>query len=202
MSDSLSRKDIVEGWNYWYPLVYGYFYRRLNNRDDVEDLTANTLNAFFMKEGVQNDKGFVWQTAKNQLYKYIESKKMIPEMINLDDNFDAEKQTYTYFEENIENKYSAHYRAKMKQLLECCKKQLNKDDFQIVFSSIIDNQNSTEIATEYKIKPATVRQKLKRSIIKLKKGCTTLWIEINSEQPQTNPNPVENNQNSLKEFKI
>ena len=200
MSDTVSRKDIVEGWNYWYPLVYGYFYRRMNNRDDVEDLTANTLNAFFMKEGVQNDKGFVWQTAKNQLYKYIEAKKMIPDMINLDDNFDAEKQAYTYFEENIENKYSNHYRAKMRQLLDCCKKNLNTEDYNIVFSSIVDNQNSTEIAVEFKLKPATVRQKLKRSIIKLKKGCTTLWIELKSVQPvQTNP---KTNQNQIKESKI
>ena len=125
MSDTVSRKDIVEGWNYWYPLVYGYFYRRMNNRDDVEDLTANTLNAFFMKEGVQNDKGFVWQTAKNQLYKYIEAKKMIPDMINLDDNFDAEKQAYTYFEENIENSLIVYKRKQLWYFMS----ELKKDKF-------------------------------------------------------------------------
>jgi RNA polymerase sigma factor (sigma-70 family) len=186
MIETVSRKDVVEAWNYWYPLVYGYFYRRVNNPTDVEDLTANTLNAFFMKAEIENDKGFVWQTAKNQLYKYIESKKLIPDMINLDDNYDAEKQTYAYFEEHIETKYSVHYREKMKQLLDCCRKQLNKQDYEIVFSSIIDNQNSTEIGNDLNISPATIRQKLKRSIIKLKKGCTTLWIELKSPETATN----------------
>ena len=88
----------------------------------------------------------------------------------------------------------------MRQLLDCCKKNLNTEDYNIVFSSIVDNQNSTEIAVEFKLKPATVRQKLKRSIIKLKKGCTTLWIELKSVQPvQTNP---KTNQNQIKESKI
>ncbi|MEM1312085.1 MAG: sigma-70 family RNA polymerase sigma factor [Patescibacteria group bacterium] len=178
MFENVSRNDVIEAWNYWYPLVYGYFYRRVNNQTDVEDLTANTLNAFFMKAEVRNDKGFIWQTAKNQLYKYIESKKLIPDMINLNENLDVQKQTYAYFEEHIETKYSSHYSQKIKQLLDCCKKQLSKQDYGIVFSSIIDNQNSSEIGKYLNINPATIRQKLKRSITKLKKGCTTLWIEL------------------------
>ena len=34
-------------WNYWYDCVYAYFYRRVSNRIDVEDLTMETLEASF-----------------------------------------------------------------------------------------------------------------------------------------------------------
>jgi DNA-directed RNA polymerase specialized sigma24 family protein len=32
--------DVEKQWSEYYPKVYGYFFRRLNSREDVEDLTC------------------------------------------------------------------------------------------------------------------------------------------------------------------
>ena len=180
LESDCSRSDIEKLWDHWYPLVYGYFYRRVNNREDVEDLTANTMTAFLTKADVVNPKGFVWQTAKNQLYKYISQKSDKPSIVELHDNHEEQERFISFeeFEEEIEDKYSDHYQAKINQLVECCKKQLSDDDYKIVYMSIVDDCNSTQIGEEFSIKPATVRQKIKRSFDKLKQHCTDMWVVL------------------------
>ncbi len=193
LDSEISKKDISEAWDYWYPLVYGYFYRRLNNQQDVEDLTSNVLTAFFLAENVENPKGFIWQTAKNQQYKFIDNKNRSPFTVILEENTDFQTQDYAHFEsvEENENKYSEHYEAKIQQLIECCKKQLTGEDYNIVAESIIDNKNSTQIGIKYNLKSATVRQKLKRSFSKLKSGCTELWISFKQSENTTNSSETE-----------
>ena len=44
MNDSFSKSL----WDEYYAKVYGYFYRRLDDKFLVEDLTAETLNDFFL----------------------------------------------------------------------------------------------------------------------------------------------------------
>lgn len=178
MIDSPIKKGTEhEAWEYWYPLVFGYFYRRVNKRHDVEDLTANTLNALFLKKDVQNPKGFIWQTARNQLYKYITQKQTEFSTINIDEYEHLTGQWKEEVEElDIPN--SAHFESKLEQLKACLNTHLEGDDLAIVTLAINENKNSTEIGEELHIKPATVRQKIRRSFLKLKESCNSLWLEL------------------------
>ena len=46
-----------DDWNYWYDRVFSYFYRRVNTRFDAEELTAKTLNDFFLtSKEIENQK--------------------------------------------------------------------------------------------------------------------------------------------------
>jgi RNA polymerase sigma factor (sigma-70 family) len=175
----MSPEQIQEAWNYWYPLVYGYFFRRINSRDDVEDLTSVTLTALFTKDDVKNPKGFVWQTARNQLNKYIEKKSSSPTYITLDEvseNYlsSSIKNTPGY-DEQEPDVVSPWYLEKKKRLIECIENNLKEEAQEIVKLSLIEEKNSTQIGQILEIKPATVRQKLKRSIQKLRKECKTNW---------------------------
>lgn len=190
----ISHNEINQAWEYWYPLVYGYFFRRVNSKEDVEDLTANTLSALFLKPDVQNPKGFVWQTAKNQLYKYIEQKQKNPDSLDFQDSkveYMTAQMSYEMYpknDEELENMRSPHYQAKIDQVIECCKNKLKEEDYKLVFFSIVENHSSTEISQKLNLKADTVRQKLKRSISKLKMHCVELWQVLKESEPVTAPN--------------
>jgi len=192
LETGINKNQIIESWDYWYPLVFGYFYRRLNNRQDVEDLTSNTLTALFLNSEVTNPRGFIWQTARNQLYKFIDQKTKNPHPVSLDiqdhqNSFGDYPETFGFTnrdsafanldDSDLENKYSDHYQAKIDQLIGCCRNHLEEKDYQIVCLSIMEEKNSTQIAQAFNLKPATVRQKLKRCLGKLKQSCLELWLE-------------------------
>lgn len=181
MIDSpISSSQVSQAWDYWYPLIYGYFYRRVDVREDVEDLTANTLAALFIKEDVQNPKAFVWQTAKNQLYKYISAKSQLPKTVDFQEEIVEHFVTDRGYSLDLEfdEVYSPHFESKIQQLVECCQNQLSTDDYKMVCVSILESKNSTQIGEEFNLKPNTVRQKLKRCFAKLKQECVELWIDL------------------------
>lgn len=191
LQNNFTKNEIQESWNYWYPLVFGYFYRRVNSRQDVEDLTANTLTALFLNPEVQNPKGFVWQTARNQLYKFIDQKTKHPEnshfdIQNYENSFSIYSEPQNSFvseNTNLENQYSSNYQSKIQELVKCCKNHLEENDYNMICLSVMEEKNSTEIGQVFNLKPATVRQKLKRSFSKLKQRCVQLWLEM-KENPR------------------
>ncbi|GAB4143234.1 MAG: hypothetical protein OHK0017_00330 [Patescibacteria group bacterium] len=181
MSHKISEQEAKEAWDYWYPLVYGYFFRRLNAREDVEDLTANTLSALLLHEDVKNPRAFVWQTARNQLVEFIKQKSKAPKLVNLDsaefmlENYQVEEHLYD------ENEYSDDYKEKVLRVTQCIENSLKDEDYRIVRLSILENRNSTEVGELMEMKAATVRQKLKRAILKLKEKCIQIWTELSHQ---------------------
>ena len=174
-------RDTRKSWDYWYPLVFGYFYRRLENREEVEDLTSKTLTAFLTTEKkVENPKAFVWQIAKNQLCIFIRQKNKA--LLTMSEQ-DMEGLSSSIDEGSlIEQKgYSENFLMKKKKLLELIEKSLKDVEYQIVYQSIILKKNSTEIGQSLNLKPATVRQKLKRSVSKLKGKYQGLWDKDNAD---------------------
>jgi len=174
-------RDTRKSWDYWYPLVFGYFYRRLENREEVEDLTSKTLTAFLTTEKkVENPKAFVWQIAKNQLCIFIRQKNKA--LLTMSEQ-DMEGLSSSIDEGSlIEQKgYSENFLMKKKELLELIEKSLKDVEYQIVYQSIILEKNSTEIGQSLNLKPATVRQKLKRSVSKLKGKYQGLWDKDNAD---------------------
>jgi DNA-directed RNA polymerase specialized sigma24 family protein len=80
----MSNFNINAEWEIYYPKVYGYFFRRLNNRLDVEDLTSLVLSQFFQTlldqekaSRILNQNAYLWKIARNQLATFIDT-KVIP----------------------------------------------------------------------------------------------------------------------------
>lgn len=156
----------------YYPKVFGYFFRRVNNRQDVEDLTSISISGFFdniAKYQIINRNALIWKIAHNQLVNFIRSKSKIPVSINFSTD-------YEIIDDQIENQRSDNYKFKIAALQECIQNQLTENQQIIVHNSIIEDQKSYEIAKELNLTSANVRQILSRSIAKLKSKCKQLWV--------------------------
>ena len=169
-------------WDYWYPLVYGYFYKRVNNRPDVEEMTSTTITSLILKSDVLNPQGYVWQTAKNQLVLYISKKAKQPNILQINEQVDTTFQKLdNHTDTESEKIVSKNYTQFLTKLMECIENSLSEEEIKITKMSIIEEQNSSQISRLLELKAATVRQKLKRAIYKLKQKCVDIWHELKPE---------------------
>ena len=173
--------DVETNWNYWYPRVYGYFYKRVDDKIEVEDLTANTMNTVFIAKNIQNIPAYMWRVAHNYLVKYIDTKTTTPTPISFDENW-----AIAEYRENVEIIVSEKYTTKLTQLMECVKNNINNElDQKLIQLSIIEEQNSTQIAQILDLKPDNVRQKLSRLLKKLRQKCIELWPNSKNNERKT-----------------
>jgi RNA polymerase sigma factor (sigma-70 family) len=164
--------SLEEKWMYWYPRVYAYFYRRVNSKFEVEELTANTMNTSFMAKDVLNFQAYLWRVAHNYLVKYINTKTTSPMIVSLHDNTGSEDG----FDEEVENQQASHFEDKLKNLKLCIQNHIQKpEDQKLIELCIYEEKNSTEVANILNIKSDNVRQKLSRLLRKLKQNCLELW---------------------------
>ena len=96
-------------WNYWYDCVYAYFYRRVSNRIDVEDLTMETLETYFLyTQKIESKEAFVWGVAKRKMLEYIRKKdKNKMEVFELTWNFLREFFNYERYTNAIQKARNA-----------------------------------------------------------------------------------------------
>jgi RNA polymerase sigma factor (sigma-70 family) len=171
--------QLTNNWEYWYPRVYGYFYKRVDNKTDVEDLTANTLSTVFTANNILNINAYTWKVAHNYLVRYIDLRTKTPIAVSWDDNLEWIPQNESEDFDQVESQYSQNFTNKLSSLKECINNQLTRpEDKMLIELSIYQERNSTQIAKVLGLKPDTVRQKLSRTLKKLKKHCTSLWQEI------------------------
>jgi len=152
-------------WDEYYGKVYGYFYRRVEDKFEVEELTANTLNDFLLSNtNPENPNAYLWAIAKNKLFSYIKNKN---------------KQTIFQLEDfdTVESNYSAHYFEKIEALKKCIDSQLKAEEKTLVELLILDDFSSQQAATKLEISPGNVRIKLHRALNKLRENCKKIWLE-------------------------
>ena len=87
---SMTEKKLTEVFETYFPKVFGYYYKRLNNRQDVEDLTQISLGIFLIKlkeNKVKSDfiAGYLWKICRSQLANFINNKSKNPLPISLND---------------------------------------------------------------------------------------------------------------------
>jgi RNA polymerase sigma factor (sigma-70 family) len=170
MSNTINLQD---QWDYWYPRVYGYFYKRITDKTTVDDLTANVLSTVFLAKNIINMNGYVWKVAHNYLVRYIDTKAKSPIMVGWDDNLNwiPDEQDY-----DLENYVSPVYNNKMANMKLCIDNQItSEEDKQLIQLSIYEEKNSSEIEALIGVKSNTVRQKLSRLLRKVKENCRDLW---------------------------
>jgi RNA polymerase sigma factor (sigma-70 family) len=171
----MSYFDFNRTWEQYYPLVYGYFFRRVNQRQDVEDLTSMVLEDFLQVlsnpdkvKRVQNIHGYLWKIAHNYLYHFIDRKTKRPLPISLDDNLEA-------CDQMVEDQRSDYYEQRLEHVLNCVKKELSGQEYDIVELAIIKEVKSPEIGARLQLKADNVRKKLSRALDKLREKCRAVW---------------------------
>jgi RNA polymerase sigma factor (sigma-70 family) len=173
----MNDKVLYQTWQEYYPKVFGYFFRRVQNKVDVEDLTSIVMTKYLdlisneeKLKKVQNKHAYLWKVAHNQLAYFIKShQKQVLEIGYSGDFFELD--------DNIEATYTPRYEEKIACLLKCIKDSLKSVDAQIVELSFIHEKTSKELATVFELSPENIRQRLSRSLKKLKVVCLDIWQE-------------------------
>ncbi len=179
----MSSKETEEVWNEFFPKVFGYFYRRLNCREDVEDLTSVVMTKFITslsEHKIKNQRAYLWRIAHNQLVSFYRDKTKTPVQVSLfeDDSFD-------WLDLKVEETHSDAYKNRVKLLVQCAKKNLKSDEYILISEIVMDDKKSTDVAKAQNLKPATVRKRLSRTLDKLRQRCQSIW---DSYQHKTNNN--------------
>jgi len=170
---SPSVNEVENLWNEYYPKVFGYFFRRLNTRQDVEDLVSVVLEVFIDKVTdkditIKNKNAFLWRIAHNKLVDFIRTKSKNPVVVGFEENWNL-------IDDKAEITFSTAYKGRIGKLMECIKHSLKSEDYQIVLESICNDKKSPEIAEMLNLTAANVRQKLSRNLKKLRKKCRDIW---------------------------
>ena len=156
-------------WDTWYDKIYGYFFRRVNNQFDVEELTAVTLNNFCLTEKVlENESAYIFGIAKYKLLDYIRQKYKKPAMHSIEDVDSIE---------DMVDDYNPSYSDRLEKLKQCMQETLKGDDMQIVELCVMYDFSGPKVAEKMNLSAVNVRAKLSRSIKKLKLNCRQVWEE-------------------------
>lgn len=172
--------NIESAWMYWYPKVYAYFYKRVNDRFFVEELTAQTMNTAFTAQNVRIFHAYMWKVAHNYLVKYINTKQVQPMPVSLEDYMlgDDTKANQFMLDESADNIVSSNYNSKLDQLKICIKNNISSpDDQNLIELCIYQEKNSTEVGNLLNINPPAIRKRLSRILSKLRTHCRELWPE-------------------------
>ena len=169
-------ENVEQLWLEYHPKVYGYFFRRVNNRQDVEDLTSITLSVFVEKILnpnilIKSPQGFLWKIAHNQLLVFINLKSKNAIAVTTFEDFE----NYKPEEISVETTQAQSLKFRKEKLLECVQNQLSETELYIVKKLIMDDIKAVDLARQTKQKPENIRQKLSRSLKKLRDKCKKIW---------------------------
>jgi RNA polymerase sigma factor (sigma-70 family) len=160
---NLTQTQVTDIWNEYYPRVKGYFFKRITNQSDVDDLSSVVMTNFLQalaKQEVESKHGLLWSIARNHLYMYFRSKKNQPAFVD-SDHFQSIEQIEDHY---VSQKYSAY----LEHILDRAKTLLTKEELEILHYSYFDELTSQQISEKYSTTPGNIRVKLSRIIAKLK----------------------------------
>jgi RNA polymerase sigma factor (sigma-70 family) len=177
----MTKSELEEYWKIYHPKVFGFFYKRVNIREDVEELSSHVMFVFLDRlqdddYEIRNERAYLWQIAKNQLMKFIRNKEK-DKIISIDDldSIDSDQYDFDYSDEGIHEYRAKEYSDRVEKLLECVKKVLKDIDFLIVKKTILDEKTSTELQKELGLKADNIRKKLSRGMQRVRLKCKQLW---------------------------
>lgn len=178
LKSTMSAFNLDSVWEEYYPKVYGYFFRRVNTREDVEDMTSMTMTQFCQTlqnpektQKIKSLNAYLWKIAHNQLADFIRFKTKRPITVGFDDNAN-------FVDESVEKLQSRYFDDRKVGLLKCIQKSLDKIDLTIVVDSVINDYKSEELAIKLGLSASNIRQKLSRSLKKLRQKCRQVWLDF------------------------
>jgi RNA polymerase sigma-70 factor (ECF subfamily) len=186
MLESSNATQIENEWKEYYPKVYAYFYKRVENRFEVEELTSLTMNTTFIArhklKKVQHFHGYLWKVAHNYLVSYIKRKNLEPLSLSLDLSEFVETSDNSWVPDpSYENLRSQNYSQKLAQLKQCIQNCLNESEKKLIDLTIYQELTSRQVGQAMGLAPEAVRKRLQRTISKLKVHCLQLWQSLTEE---------------------
>jgi RNA polymerase sigma factor (sigma-70 family) len=170
----MTEKKLQEMWNEYYPKVYGYFFKRLDIREDIEELTSNVVTQFLMditneEKNIKHPHGYLWKMSYFQFTNFIHTKS---HKLNYTPIEDAEISIPAESEDFLS---SQNYKKTAQELLMCIKDGLTMDEYRLVEKVYLEEKTRIEVAEIMNLKPEAVRQRLKRVMDKIRKQCAQIW---------------------------
>ena len=161
----LNKSEFNKVWNFWYPIVYGYFYRRLENRDIIRLLTKKSLKALFNKNDELEPVDFVWQNTKQNLCDYIKEYAENLNITSLDLSSSNTKEYEHYHFETFIKEFSNNYKQAIAEVKLSIQANLDEESVILAKQILIDGYNLEELAGTMGI----TKEKLDQRIVQIVK---------------------------------
>ena len=161
----LNKSEFNKVWNFWYPIIYGYFYRRLENRDIIRLLTKKSLKALFNKNDELEPVDFVWQNTKQNLCDYIKEYAENLNITSLDLSSSNTKEYEHYHFETFIKEFSNNYKQAIAEVKLSIQANLDEESVILAKQVLIDGYNLEELAGTM----AITKEKLDQRIIQMVK---------------------------------
>jgi RNA polymerase sigma factor (sigma-70 family) len=162
-------------WSKYWDKAYGYFWRRLSNKSQIEDLVTESLHAFFLTEQkIDNEEAFFWAIVRNKFLAHLKAKTSKTRQITtLDEDKIFPNSTNSLID--LLDEYDPFYQEKVAKLLKCVQNQLTEQDASIVEMSVMCDFTSARVASELNLSAGNVRVRLSRALNKLREKCRQIW---------------------------
>lgn len=155
-----------------HPKVHSYFFKRIEHRENAEDLTLLSLTKYF--QNVKNPEsslhyGYLWTVARNTLIDFYRTNGKS----DLSTSQDFEDHGDDYWD----NYKSKNYQNRVESLLECLKNNSTEKEYLLVERIYLKEEQASKIAAQMNIAYSALRKRLSRLLEKLRDKCKALWLE-------------------------
>lgn len=163
----ISKENYEQLWEEYYDKVYGYFFKRVTNKTDVEDLSIEVMSKFFdyiLKKDTPNPNALIWKISSCHLVNFIRNKKK-------QINYTSVEEFFVNANHEMETTYCERFDFDINNLKLCVNKVLNDTQLKVFSLSIFEDLKTKEIATQLNLSIDNVRQIMSRSVSKIKLEC-------------------------------
>jgi RNA polymerase sigma-70 factor, ECF subfamily len=162
----LNQPQIESLWNEYYPKVFGYFFKRIENYEDCQDLASKTMTVFLDKIDANQLSpdvyyGYLWKVARTNLINHINARKTRNQVFSVENE--------EFFEQIEDEKVkSQQYENLVLSVFDQARNILTSDELFLLNLSYQQGKNSQQIALELESSSSAIRKRLSRTIQKLK----------------------------------
>jgi RNA polymerase sigma factor (sigma-70 family) len=164
----LNSSQIDALWSEYYPKVFAYFYKRISNYADVEDLASITMTVFLDKISqvgiLDQPHAYLWTIARSKLADFLRKKQSNREISVEQFTVDVEDNSVV----------SLNYEKLIQQVFHTAQAVLSADELYLLTLTYQEGKTSQEVATLLSANAATVRKRLSRILSKLKTNLTPI----------------------------
>lgn len=140
--------------------IYGFFYKRINNLQDVEDATMiifGKIQSAKLDRNQNLDWPYTWQMCKNYLVDFYRKSARI------------QSNETSFEQDHAIPKYSINYQLDINHLHSLIDTKLTEEESRLIKKVYFDGVSYEEISNQTGILTSTLRKRVSRIIQKLKK---------------------------------
>jgi RNA polymerase sigma factor (sigma-70 family) len=130
------------------PKLYGYFYRRCEKREDVDDLVMSCIESTLSAEldqPIDRINAYIWTVAKHTVYAYYKKRGKEIAITEVDDI-----------------PWSRSFEQQHHDLIEQAKQLLTPEKWQLWYAYVGEGESAEVLSVRFNIKANTIRQRCGR----------------------------------------